>query len=150
MRQARLFHGDVYWIHVNIAWAVVLILEYLSGYLLDICSSVSGSDICSSKADGVHGTHCADEYTRCSNGHAFTMKCPAGLVFSPKAAACELPSPECSSKSIQGVMPPVASADQTLTQVIGIHSSGMSMPLFACFRLYFSFCSVKFSCQKWL
>uniref|UniRef100_F1KPH8 Chondroitin proteoglycan 2 n=1 Tax=Ascaris suum TaxID=6253 RepID=F1KPH8_ASCSU len=85
----------------------------------------SGSDICSSKADGVHGTHCADEYTRCSNGHAFTMKCPAGLVFSPKAAACELPSPECSSKSIQGVMPPVASADQTLTQVIGIHSSGV-------------------------
>uniref|UniRef100_A0A915AGQ7 Chitin-binding type-2 domain-containing protein n=1 Tax=Parascaris univalens TaxID=6257 RepID=A0A915AGQ7_PARUN len=69
-----------------------------------MAAHASGSGICLSKTDGVHGTHCAHEYTRCSNGRAFAMKCPAGLVFSPKAAACELPSPECSSESIQGVV----------------------------------------------
>ncbi|KAK6060654.1 chitin binding Peritrophin-A domain protein [Cooperia oncophora] len=54
-------------------------------------SLISRND-CAGKSDGLHSLGCIAEFIQCVDGNAYSLYCPAGLVFVEELGVCDVPS----------------------------------------------------------
>ncbi|WKY15658.1 hypothetical protein Q1695_000834 [Nippostrongylus brasiliensis] len=59
---------------------------------------------CVGKPDGLHSLGCTSEFLQCVDGKAYSLYCPAGLVFVKEIGVCDIPS-ACSNKPSHDVTP---------------------------------------------
>lgn len=69
-------------------------------------SQIVTSD-CTGKPDGLHSLGCTAEFLQCVDGSAYSLLCPAGLVFVEGVGACDAPS-ACSQKPKHATSGPVS------------------------------------------
>nr|CDJ82147.1 Chitin binding protein domain containing protein [Haemonchus contortus] len=53
---------------------------------------LSSRDDCVGKTDGLHSLGCIAEFIQCVDGSAYSLYCPAGLVFVEELGVCDVPS----------------------------------------------------------